>query len=106
MSNEEKSSQIGDAVLLLQRQRQELAHVEEKVERVKRAYCMFASESQRWVTDHAGGVSLAHPFAEERGLGQYLLSQSQLAALIAERRAAAEAVERTRAKLNGFGITV
>jgi hypothetical protein len=107
MGDREKAAQIGDAILLCEEQKKHLAHLQEKIGRVKTAYRVFASEENRWTVD--GGspekVFLRHPSTEERDLGSYLFSQSQLAALVTERVAAEAALAETRLKLSGFGIT-
>lgn len=106
MSGEEKAAQVGAAMLLLQEQKRELAHILEKIDKVTLAYRTFSSASSRWHVDGSNPekVFLSHPSPEERDLGSYLMTQSQLAALVVERQQAEEALARTRAKLAGFGV--
>lgn len=106
MSDNEKAAQIGEAMLLLEAQKRELAHLTEKMDRVKKAYRAFASNSERWRVDQSrpGQIFLAHPSADERDLPAYLLCQSDLAALIAEHQAAEEALKATKSRLAGFGV--
>jgi hypothetical protein len=108
MSGEEKSAQIGEAVLLLEQQKRELAHIEEKVNKVKLAYSKFAANSDRWGVDSASPhkVFLKHPQTDERVLPSSLLNEVELAALVIERKNAEEAVGQTKAKLASFGITL
>jgi hypothetical protein len=107
MSGEEKSAQIGEAMLLLEQQKIELAHLVAKAEKVKLAYRKFASEGVRWRVDglNREKVFLEHPSPEERDLAPYLLAQPELASLIIEKQKAEEAVKQTKSKLAGFGIT-
>jgi hypothetical protein len=108
MSSDEKVAQIGESMLLLEQQKQDLAHITEKIEKVKSAYRTFAVDSTRWHVDGASPekIHLIRPKSEERELPKYLLSQSELAALVLEYRGAEDALARTKAKLTGFGITV
>jgi hypothetical protein len=107
MSGSEKSEQIGEAMQLLEQQKRDLAHLVEKVEKVRLAYRTFASEVNRWKIDpsHPEKVFLLNPVSGERDLASFLFAQSDLAALITERYNAEEALRQTKAKLTGFGIT-
>jgi hypothetical protein len=107
MSGNEKSEQIGDAMQLLEQQKQELAHLVAKTDKVKLAYRKFASESVRWRVDRVNRdrVILEHPSTEERDLASHLLAQPELAKLVVEKEEAEEALRQTKAKLAGFGIT-
>jgi hypothetical protein len=107
MSGQEKSAQIGDAILLCEEQKKELAHLTEKIAKVRKAYRTFASEEERWRVDTSRPekVFLLHPAPEERDLASHLLAQPQLAELITERHNAEAALAQTRAKLAGFGVT-
>jgi hypothetical protein len=106
MSDNEKAAQIGHAVLLLEARKRDLAHLEAKIDRVRLAYRTFASERERWSVDPANParVYLRHPAQEERDLAASLLSEPDLAALIAEHKLAVEALAHARATLAGFGI--
>ncbi len=108
MSGQEKSMQIGDAMLLLNEQKQELAHVKEKITKVAHAYGAFARETGRWRVDPTDPhkVFLLNPNREERDLPTSLLSEPQLAELIAEHSQAQAELAKTTAKLAGFGIVL
>jgi hypothetical protein len=107
MSDAEKATQIGQWVLELKAQERELAHLDQKIERVRLAYRTFAYEWQRWRVNasDASHLFLQHPSAEERDLETHLLSQAALAKLVAERAAAAALVSGTQARLASVGIT-
>jgi GTP-binding protein EngB required for normal cell division len=98
MSGNEKSEQIGDAMQLLEQQKQEVAHLAEKIDKVAKAYKTIGSESSR--------LSVSPTDPEKVFLvGSHLLNQSQLAALIGEYQRAKAALAQTKIKLTGFGIT-
>lgn len=107
MSGDEKAAQIGEAMLTLEQQKRDLAHLGAKIEKVRLAYRTFGSERERWQVDasNSARVFLARPSSEERDLAAYLLGQSDLAALIMEHKAAEDALRQTKATLAGFGIT-
>lgn len=108
MSNEEKAAQIGEAMLLLESHKQDLAHLQTKIEKVKQAYKAFASNSDRWQIDASDSkrIFLARPAQEERDLASYLFSAAELASLVGERDTANARLQQTRAKLTAFGITL
>jgi hypothetical protein len=107
MSDDEKVSQVGAAMLLLEQQKRDLAHIREKIEKVRSAYRTFAVESARWHvdSDNPEKVQLTHPDQKERDLPNYLRSQPELAALVLERKVAEDALAETKAKLTSFGLT-
>jgi hypothetical protein len=106
MSDSEKAAQVGEAMLLFENQRRELAHLAEKIDKVKKAYRTFSSQSARWSVDASRPtkVFLSHPEAEERDLASYLFAESDLASLVTEYQQAEEALRGTKAKLAGFGV--
>jgi hypothetical protein len=107
MSGEEKSAQIGEAMMLLEQQKREVAHLAEKIDKVAKAYKTIGAESSRLSVSPAdpGKVFLVNTTVAERDLGSHLLDQSQLAALIGEYQRAKAALAQTKTKLTGFGIT-
>lgn len=106
MCEAEKATQVGMLAFELKGQTQELAHLTVKLERVRLAWRVFASNPERWTIDPADAmkVLLRYPEEKERGLGDYLLSQGELARLMAEISAVDQAVKQTRAKLASVGI--
>lgn len=107
MCETEKATQVGLLIYEMKGQKEELAHLTGKMERVRLAWRTFARDQDRWVVDasDAAKVFLRYPEEKERGLGDYLLAQGELAKLMAEISAADQAVRQTRAKLAAVGIT-
>jgi hypothetical protein len=108
MSDAEKSEQIGEAMLLLEQQKRELAHLAAKIERVRQAYHTFSRERDRWRVDERPShpkVYLHQPSLEERELAASLLSAEELGQLVMAFDQAEGKVKQTKETLSSFGIT-
>ena len=109
MGEDEKNAQIGAAVSEYQQAKIEVAHIEQKIERIFAAY----REAGRTMDKHHGSIS--EPQLVDGGVkfGWYapnlsandILNASDLAVVIGERDQARKRLKDATQKMNSLGIT-